>query len=453
MSRPNILLVSLDSLRADHLSMYGHSRTTSPNLQQLCTQRQTTLFKNAYATTTWTLPSHASVFTGREPAEHGIFDKGTKIDPSQTLPQILGRKGYQTAAFINNGWLTQAGITDGFDSRFDIFEMEMPSNELTKQLNRLKIVLSLKDNGAKTTINQFKKWMESTNDWFTFLHFNEPHYLYNPPRSYQNPYLSGSTISSILKQRRVFTKQGDFYADNTSVSTSEMNTFTNLYDGEINYIDEQLGKLFEYLKKTGEWENTLLIVFADHGELFGERGLVGHHFCLDNALLHVPLIIKWPTTSGSYPSINESIISLKYIFGTVLEAVGCDHPRSNALQQYDQESERDTCVFADYRTPPSLLNQYREQSPEFDFSEYDVSLQAVQTQDYKLIEDGDDEVLYEITGVNQELEIPKGDNEEIYIRLKEKLDSRSQNLSLMDQEDQNGLNPKVEDNLKDMGYL
>ena len=453
MTRPNILLVSLDSLRADHLSMYGHSRNTSPNLQQLWTQRQTTLFKNAYATTTWTLPSHASVFTGREPAEHGIFDKGAKIDQSQTLPQILSGKGYQTAAFINNGWLTQAGITDGFDSRFDIFEMEMPSNRVTKQLNRLKIVLSLKDNGAQTTINQFKNWMDSPDDWFSFLHFNEPHYLYNPPRSYQNTYLSGSAIPSILKQRRVFTKQGDFYADNTSVSESEMNTFTDLYDGEIRYIDDQLGRLFAYLKKTGEWENTLLIVFADHGELFGERGLVGHHFCLDNALLHVPLIIKWPTASGSHPSVNESVVSLKHIFGTVLEAIGCDHPRSNALQQYDQESERDTCVFADYRTPTSLLNQYREQVPEFDFSEYDVSLQAVQTQDYKLIADGDDELLYEITGANQEEKIPKENNEEIYIRLQEKLDNRSQNLSLMDQENQKDLNPNVRDNLEKMGYL
>ena len=453
MTRPNILLISLDSLRADHLSMYGHSRTTSPNLQQLWTQEQTTVFKNAYATTTWTLPSHTSVFTGREPAEHGIFDKGKKIDPSQTLPHILSKRGYQTAAFINNGWLTQAGITDGFDSRFDIFEMEMPSNQVTKQLNRLKIVLSLKDNGAQTTIHQFKNWMDSTDNWFSFLHFNEPHYLYNPPRSYQEPYLSGSAIPSILKQRRVFTKKGEFYAGKTSVSESEMNTFTDLYDGEIQYIDEQLGRLFDYLKKTGEWEDTLLIVFADHGELFGERGLVGHHFCLDNALLHIPLLIKWPAASSSCPSVNESATSLKDIFGTVLEAVGCDHPRSSTLQQYDKESERNTCVFADYRTPPSLLGQYREQAPEFDFSEYDVSLQAVQTQDYKLIADGNDKVLYEITGTNQEKEVLKSDNENMYTYLEQRLDKRLQNLSTLDHKDQSRLNSDVRDNLEKMGYL
>lgn len=453
MKRPNILLVSLDSLRADHLSIYGHSRTTSPNLQQLCTQEQTTLFKNAYATTTWTLPSHASIFTGRDPAEHGIFDKGTKIDPSQTLPHILSGRGYQTAAFINNAWLTQAGITDGFDSRFDIFEMEMPSNRVTKQLNRLKIVLSLKDNGAKTTINRFKKWMEPNSNWFSFLHFNEPHYLYNPPRSYQKPYLNGSTIPSILKQRRVFTKQGDFYADNTSVSESEMNTFIDLYDGEIHYIDEQLGKLFEHLNQIGEWENTLLIVFADHGELFGERGLVGHHFCLDNALLHVPLIVKWPNTSGSHRSVNESAVSLKHIFDTVLKAIGSNHPQSDPLQQYDEESGRNRCVFADYRTPESLLNQYQQQAPEFDFSEYDVSLQAVQTQDYKLIIDGNSEVLYEITGTNQENEVPKKNREEIYIRLKNKLDKRSQDLATMDRKNQKELDTSVKNNLKKMGYL
>lgn len=448
------MLISLDSLRADHLPMYGHSRTTSPNLQRLCGHEHTTLFENAYATTTWTLPSHASVFTGREPAEHGIFDKGTKVDIDQTLPQILNETGYQTAAFINNAWLTQGGITDGFDSRFDIFKTEMPSNQFTKQLNRLKMALSLTDDGAKTTIDQFEKWEKSTdNPWFSFLHFNEPHYLYNPPRSYQKSYLSGSAILSILKQRQVFTKQGNFYADNVSISSSEMDTLTNLYDGEIRYIDDQLGRLFEYLKQTGEWENTLLVVFADHGELFGERGLVGHHFCLDNALLHVPLVIKWPATADRLPSVNEPAVSLKQVFDTVLEAVESDHPSPNALQQYREESEKDACVFADYQTPPSLLNQYQEQVPEFSFSAYDVSLQAVQTQEYKLVANKNGETLHKITDGNKEKAIPKDENAEIYEFLTEELGSRSQNLSTMNRKEQKGLNADVRDNLENMGYL
>lgn len=452
MDRPNVLLISLDSLRADHLPMYGHSRITSPNLQQLCGSEPTTLFKNAYATTTWTLPSHTSVFTGREPAEHGIFDKGTKIDADKTLPQILSETGYQSAAFINNGWLTQAGITDGFDSRFDIFNMETPSNLLTKQLNRLKIIFSLKDNGAKTTISQFKDWEKSTDrPWFSFLHFNEPHYIYNPPQKHQNDYLNESAIPSIFKQRQVFTEQGNFYADNVSVSQSEMNTFTDLYDGEICYIDDQLGRLFKYLKQVEEWENTLLIVFADHGELFGERGLVGHHFCLDNALLQVPLIIKWQSTDDPRVSVSESVVSLSQIFDTILETTSVDAPTPDALS--DNDADENMYAFSDYRTPTSLLDQYEEQVPGYDFSEYDVSIQAVQTCEYKLVVNESQETLYKLAGPSQEEDIPKEENKKIYAELKRELDKRSQNLSPMEREDQKDLNSEVRDNLENMGYL
>jgi hypothetical protein len=158
-------------------------------------------------------------------------------------------------------------------------------------------------------------------------------------------------------------------------------------------------------------------------------------------------------TDCQYPSVNKSAVSLKQVFDTVLEAVGGNYPSANALQYDDETSKRNRGVFADYRTPSSLLNQYKDQVPEFDFSAYDVSMQAVQTQKYKLVMEASEETLYQITGINQEKPISKEDNTDIYTMLKEKLNRRNENLDQMKRKNQQELNSDVRDNLEKMGYL
>ncbi len=137
MTTPNVILLTLDSLRADHLPTYGYSRSTSPTLTEFGNRSDVTVFQNAFATTAWTLPSHTSLFTGLSTVRHGLYDEGLRINPEHTLAANLSKADYDTIALLNNGWLANGGVTDAFNETVDIFDMDVPSGFVEQNLNRL----------------------------------------------------------------------------------------------------------------------------------------------------------------------------------------------------------------------------------------------------------------------------------------------------------------------------
>ena len=231
---PNIILITIDTLRADHLGCYGYKQNTSPNIDRLASRGM--IFRNAFATAPITLPSHASILTGLYPAHHGFHDNAFFQTPSiWHLPEALKSDGYTTAAFISGApLLSKYGLNHGFDLYQDQFEGT--------------------ERKATTTAELALKWIaKASHPYFAWIHFFDPHAEYDPPQEFASRF------------------QG------------------KPYDGEIAYVDQQIGKLMNAVD-----QNVLWIVTADHGESLGEHGESTHGVFLYNATLHVPLIFAGP---------------------------------------------------------------------------------------------------------------------------------------------------------------
>jgi arylsulfatase A-like enzyme len=294
-SKPNILFILLDTTRADHLGSYGYERDTSPNLDQFAAENLKAKF--ALATAPWTPASVASMFTGLYPASHGMMPpndrdlakKGYAKLSSQhvTLAEILKGNGYRTAAVSPNPWVTKEfGYDQGFDEYY--------------YLHR-KIAEKITESGREL-IDAWTQKGPMTQPFFMYLHFLDPHDSYSPPGEYATKF-SGALQKSIFNYDAAMQKN------------------INLYDGEINYLDAELGKFFDYLKQKGLYEDLFIVIVADHGEQFMEHGDLRHGYKLFNEEIHVPLMIKTGRASDKGRAIKETVSTLD-ILPTVLERIG-----------------------------------------------------------------------------------------------------------------------------------
>ena len=302
--RANVLLVTLDTTRADRLGAYGHPRPTSPNLDALSSEA--ILFERAYSTSSWTLPAHASLFTGKYPASHGarhdpqgplvLADaieaprsvRARGMSPQEpTLAGILAEHGWATGAVVGGPWLIRVfGVGAGFDFYDDAGMQSHLGRRATEITDRA------------------IEWLDRTEEpFFLFLNYFDPHAPYAPPPRFARAFLPPGVLPDPTALRQA----------------------PALYDGEIRYADDELGRLFRWLRARGLWERTLVVVTADHGELLGERGDWGHERWLWEPLVHVPLIVK-PAGPGR-PGRREVVpVSLVDVLPLVLRELGLPAP-------------------------------------------------------------------------------------------------------------------------------
>jgi arylsulfatase A-like enzyme/tetratricopeptide (TPR) repeat protein len=245
----NVLLITLDTTRADHLPVYGYGSVKTPGLDRLA--KTSLIFEDAIAHVPLTLPSHTSILTGQLPIGHGIRDnEGFVVDPKvTTLASILKGKGYVTAAFVSAFVLdSRWGLNRGFDSYFDHFNPY-------REVNRDDI-----QRRAEETEAEVETWLPANKDhrFFCWVHFYDPHEPYDPPEPYASTYAS------------------------------------NRYDGEIAYMDQSVGKLLAKLDELRLSDRTLVIVTGDHGEGLGDHDELTHGMFLYSTTLQVPLLIMVP---------------------------------------------------------------------------------------------------------------------------------------------------------------
>lgn len=253
----NVLLVSLDTLRADHLGTYGYRRKTSPEIDAIATRG--VVFERAVAPAPGTPPSHMSLFTSTLSCIHGIDGSVRDRAVSDQLvlwPEILQDAGYATGAFTENGWVTP---TFGFDRGFDVF-VENTSPDLMAPTGQ-----------AEKTFSQAIDWIDRQDEspWFAFVHTYQVHDPYAPPPG---------MVEKVAP---------DHAGDRDSIDRAN-------YDAEIFYTDGLLGDLVRRAEAASGDRPILVILFSDHGELFGEHGARKHSFWLYEELLHVPLIFYAP---------------------------------------------------------------------------------------------------------------------------------------------------------------
>jgi arylsulfatase A-like enzyme len=280
-SRPaRVIVICVDTLRPDHLSAYGYRRATTPVLDALVAE-EGILFENAYAPSSWTLPSVASLFTSMDPPQHGVEDRGRRL--GRSVPTLAG-------AFSGAGWLTAAQVTHiyvsslfGLDSGF----LEFREHSIDWNFGE---GLQLRADD----LNRFVlPWLahHSRDRFFLYLHYFDPHWDYAAPppfgSRFTDPAYSGPANGSWRYLR-------EYLPRDRLMPPAELAQVVAHYDGEIAWTDFQLGVVFDALKSWNLWDDTLLVVTSDHGEEFQEHGSVHHIRTLYEEVLRVPLILKLP---------------------------------------------------------------------------------------------------------------------------------------------------------------
>jgi arylsulfatase A-like enzyme len=326
-SAPNLLLITLDTLRADHVSAYRYERLTTPNIDRLA--RGGTLFEYAFANSSWTLPTHASLFTGRFPYEH----KADWWDPLDgkypTLAEALASRGYVTAAFAaNTHYVTpEWGLARGF-TRFKVYGSSFIDDSVrtvygkklaTNILPRLGYFDIPGRKRALEVNREFFHWLDGIKGrpFFAFLNYLDVHDPYLTVAPYQSKFSQEVTRGDRIN----FQFRAHAFRHKPVLTTQEIQTEVDSYDGCLAYLDTQLGVLFSELAKRSLDKNTLMIVTSDHGESFGNHDLFGHGNGLYLETLHVPLIFYWPGRIPSGARVSR-VVSLHQIPSTIMELFG-----------------------------------------------------------------------------------------------------------------------------------
>lgn len=304
--RPNLVIVLVDTLRADHLGYHDYRRKTSPRIDAL--KQQSTAFMNHYAHASRTGPSTASIFTGLHPQSHGVVNpltkwdaKGTLSDEQTTLAEILSRKGYNCRGFVGNlNVRKRFGFAQGFDDYRFIRSTAAP--DIRKK--------------AQEVIE------EDPAPFFLYLHYMEPHSSYRAPKPYRRLFVTDNYEGPVTGAHH---QLDDILRGKLKVEKRDIEQLITLYDQEIRCIDDEIHKIVQLLKSAGAWDNTVFVFTADHGEEFWDhRGLL-HGYTLYEEQLHVPLYIFAPWIKG-----GEQILSVTRhvdLLPTLLDLLGIETDR------------------------------------------------------------------------------------------------------------------------------
>lgn len=279
--RPNVLLVTFDTTRADRLGPYGYEAAVTPTADRLA--REGVRVEHAWATAPLTAPSHSSILTGLIPPAHGVRDNGSFALPDavESLPELLGEAGYATGAFVSAAVLHRRyNLSQGFD----VYDDELWSEDAPR-------MFMIRERPARRTVDRALEWLEDrseTEPFFAWVHFFEPHHPHEP---------------AVADRIRTLTP----------------------YDAEVTGADRQLGRLLDWLEARDTLDDTLVILTADHGESMGEHGEDTHGVFVYQSTIRVPLLLRWP---GRLPagSVHDTPMSVVDIAPTVLAAAGVDLP-------------------------------------------------------------------------------------------------------------------------------
>jgi arylsulfatase A-like enzyme len=328
---PNVLLIVLDTVRAQSLGLYGYKRPTTPRLERLAANG--VVFQRAISTASWTLPSHATMFTGRYLHELSTTYERALDATYPTLAEAFRDSGYATAGFVANVsyCARHFGLARGF-THYEDFPISagqvVLSGTLTRKLadwyavRRLTRFYDYWNRQPAELINEhFLDWLSrrAGRPFFAFLNYFDAHTPYLPPRPFETMFGPRRLHDY---QRHVRQRQFDCdWLDRHKLSPAERQSENDAYDGAIAYMDQQLGLLLAELEKRGELNNTLVVITADHGEHFGEHGLYFHGNSLYLPLLHVPLVVLFPGKLPAGVRVDRAI-SLRDLAATVVDVAG-----------------------------------------------------------------------------------------------------------------------------------
>ncbi len=425
---PNVALVVMDTTRA--LDTVPADEQLTPTLATLASRGME--FTNAFASAPWTLPSHASLFTGTYSSKHGAHGGHTYLDDAlETLAETFAGAGYETLGISNNTWITEEfGFERGFETLHKnwqflqsttdlgaIIREKETTGKLATFLDRAfdgnpflnvanALASSLRDrhdDGAGRTNRYIERWLRTRTDdrpFFCFANYLEPHLRYRPPREHVEERLpAGYTYEEAV---RIPQDPRAYDVGELSLSSTELEVLRALYRGELAYLDERIGELLELFDEAGVREDTIVVVVGDHGENVGEHGFLGHQYNVYDTLLHVPMLLHGgPFVGGERV---DSLVQLVDVAPTLLDAAGIGAPAVRAQYQGhsfhpDASTTPREFVVAEYVAPQpsieSLVDRFGDVPAEL--WTYDRSLRTIRTAETKYIRGSDgSEELYDV---------------------------------------------------------
>lgn len=481
----NIVLVVMDTARYDEC--FG-----SPDLHHMSNLCENgTKFTSAFSAAPWTLPSHASLFSGQYPSKHGSNATAKRYNPeTPSVVEAFNEASYETVGISNNTWISgEFGFDRGFEEfckNWQYVQTDSDPVKVAREYEGLQrwtklaryifdgnpIYNSLNafyaffqhnhgtDDGAKRTNEWVDQWLadrDRSNPFFLFINYFEPHLKYKPPREYAEEFLP----SDVTFKEAIQVEQDAFryIAGDLELTSRDFEILRALYRGELAYVDERLGELKSHLKQADEWDDTVFVVVGDHGENIGDHGLMDHQYCLYDTLIHVPLVIHGGAFTGGED--RNDLVQLTDLAPTLLDAAGIDakmfrekiqgrsfHPDSN-------ESPREY-VYAEYMAPQPSMEALEKRVPEMSTSvdEYDRSLRAIRTKEWKLIRGSDgSRELYHVGVDNEEYEECAEDCPDQVDMLGQQLDQWIESFTSEASNTDARMNQETKARLEDLGYL
>ena len=393
-AQPNIVVVVLDTVRRDATALDGPGTPEplrqpglTPNLDRLSNEGVT--FTQAWSAAPWTVPSHASMFTGLMPSQHLCVMSRPALDADiPTAAEQLGAAGYNTIAFFSNPWLSDksTGLLRGFDRR------------VMADIGGLKTMASADgDQGGGASLRNIRQWFAGRGDderpFLLFVNFLEAHLSYDPPAEYREAHLADLPPDDLIFIEWGHEVNAGAHAD----ETIDWNHVARLYAGDVWFADRMLGELLAMLEEQGLDQNTIVIVTSDHGESLGEHGLIEHQFSVHETVLGVPLVVRVP--EGLASSRLEGIVGAGTqrddpimttdLYATLLDLAGLDEgvasapPSSHTLLTRPESDDR--FVVAEYGGPSrGLLAKLQQMNPQLDRRRLARSMQTVRLGDLRL---------------------------------------------------------------------
>ena len=465
MSRPNIVWVTLESTRADHTSLHDYHRDTTPFLQSLADADGGRAFDRCFAHGIWTLSSSASILTGTVPGHHDAGMGSDAIPASMpTAAERFGDAGYDTACFSTNSHVSEGSDLDrGFD-RFawlhssTLRDVAGPRTLLKYALNIRRHSAGFTTDPAKHSTGYLvtdvvKRWLrdmgQQSDPQFLYVHYGDPHHPYYPPLAWRDRYTDevpvdpSAAAALALDQSKNLNQH---VAQGCPFTDREWGALEALYDAEIAYTDHLVASLFEAAQT--HLGDTIFVVTADHGELFGEQGMLAHKVVVDDAVSHVPLVVHGSDALAAY---DGPLVQHADVMRTLLEEADADTEGVQGLDLTETE-RKNAYVQRGGERARRNLDEFCEHNPDFDRGRYhEGTMTALRTADHKLVV-GDDTQLF----VPPDETTDVGDGQpEVRDRLAATLsswaDAHAQPYTTEQRE--GSYTPAMRSQLADMGYL
>ena len=469
---PDIVLVVFDTARVDRFGCYGYEQPTTPTVDALA--RDGLRIDPMIANGPWTMPSHASLFTGLYPAEHGCqWQSGLRLRDhvEVTLAEWLRGLGYHTICATNNGLISDGtGLARGFDRYGFRLDLERGRRRLARRLEK---VLVGGDSGGRIV----NEWIEgelrdARRPTFLFVNYLECHWAYAPPRRFERR-VGGERFGYLegLRYRATSARSAGPWEAIARADHRVLDVLSSLYDGELANADDHLRGLMGILERTGHLRDgeTVLLVTSDHGEHLGEHGLADHHASIDDHLTRVPFVAYGP---GLIPSGMRGLSELVDVFPSIARLLGHGLPsealrgrrsdlfvdaRTPDLDDAHQDDGTEELAFIEWRSwSEKEFHRLRKRNPSYDLGPLNRDLVGVRSNRFKLVRSSDRELLFDLEADPDEHVDVASSFPDVAARLHRRLDEAVETWTTWNGEERavsDEEKKEIEQRLEELGYI